>query len=160
MEIKFREIRLEDNEIICSIIRTVLEEYDGKREGTAYYDKDTENMFEAYQNQKGIYYVALVDGEIAGGGGINLLKNADNNTAELQKFYILSKYRGLGIGKKLVEKSIDFAKTKKYDEIYLESFPNMKAALSMYSKFGFKHIETKMGGTGHSSCDIQMLKKI
>lgn len=159
MVIKFREIQAKDNNSICTIIRTVLEEYGGKRDGTAYYDEDTENMFEAYANNRGIYYVVLVDNIIVGGGGINHLSNTEKNIAELQKVYLLSEYRGLGIGKKLIEMSIDFAKKQKFNTIYLETFSNMETAISIYSKFGFKHISKPIGGTGHSSCDIQMIKE-
>ena len=158
--IKYREIQPQDNEQVCNIIRTTLEEFGGKKEGTAYYDTDTEKMFEAYQKQKAIYYVALIDDKIVGGCGIQHLANIDENIAELQKLYLLKSTRGLGIGKKLVEMSIEFAKKAEFDAIYIETFPNMDSAKSMYSKFGFEYINQQMGGTGHSSCNVRMLKKL
>jgi len=47
--IKYREILKSDNQVICNIIRQTLEEFGGKKQGTAYCDADTEKMFEAYQ---------------------------------------------------------------------------------------------------------------
>lgn len=158
--IKYRKIEQQDNQLICNVIRTALEEFGGKRAGTAYYDKDTERMFEAYQGKDEIYFVALKDGEIVGGCGIKHLSNTDKNIAELQKLYLLKETRGLGIGKILVEMCVEFAKSVNFESIYLETFPNMISAQALYKKNGFDYLTEPLGGTGHTSCDIWMLKKI
>jgi putative acetyltransferase len=46
------------------------------------------------------------------------------NCTELVKFYITAKSRGKGIGKLLMEKSIESAKEMGYSAIYLESLPD------------------------------------
>lgn len=157
--VEYRKIEQQDNIKICNIIRTTLEEFGGKREGTAYYDNDTERMFEAYQGEKEIYFVAIKDNEIVGGCGIKHLSNTIENIAELQKLYLLKEVRGLGIGKKLVEMCVEFAKSVGFESIYLETFPNMVSAQALYKKFGFDYLTEQLGGTGHSSCDIWMIKK-
>jgi len=48
MDIKYRKIEPGDNERVKYVIRTSLEEFGGKRPGTAYYDTELNNMFEAY----------------------------------------------------------------------------------------------------------------
>ncbi|MBN2890383.1 MAG: GNAT family N-acetyltransferase [Bacteroidales bacterium] len=156
----YREIKKRDNDNICNIIRTTLEEFGGKKIGTAYYDKDTERMFEAYQGKNEIYYVAEIDGFIVGGSGIKHLENSTENIAELQKLYLSKIARGLGIGKKLVEICIDFASKSGYESIYLETFPYMHAAINLYKSYGFKNICSSKGGTGHSACDVWMIKKL
>jgi len=160
MKINIRLVEHNDNEALCNIIRTVLESYGGKRPGTAYYDSDTENMYEAFQKERSIYYVAEVDGKIVGGCGIQPLAESKDNYAELQKLYLLPESRRLGIGKKLVQMCIDFATEQKYAAIYLETFGNMKEAQSLYRKHGFEYHNNQLGGTGHSSCDVWMLKRI
>ncbi len=156
-KIVIRPIQPEDNEAVCHIIRTVLEEYGGKIPGTAYYDKDTEQMYQAYQKPRAAYFVAEVDGKVVGGCGVQHLNGTDKNIAELQKLYVLKEYRGLGLGKKLVDKSIEFAKQAGYEAIYLETFENMIEAQNLYKKFGFRHIDYRLGGTGHYSCPVWML---
>ncbi len=156
-KITIRPVRPQDNEALCNIIRTVLEEYGGKIPGTAYYDYDTEHMFEAYNKPRAAYFVAEVDGKVAGGCGVQPLEGAEGNIAELQKLYVLKEYRGLGLGKKLVDKSIAFAREAGYDAIYLETFENMHEAQGLYRKYGFKYIDTRLGGTGHHSCPVWML---
>ena len=156
--ITYRKIVKRDNADIRKVIRTSLDEYDGNRPGTAYHDYDTEHMFEAYQNKKEVYFVAEIDGEIVGGSGIKHLSNTQENIAELQKLYLLKESRGLGIGKKLVEMCLEFAKESGFDSVYLETFPNMKSAQGLYKKYGFTYLSESMGGTGHTSCDVWMLK--
>jgi putative acetyltransferase len=156
----YRKIQKSDNEKIRDVIRTVLEEYGGKRSGTAYYDKDTDNMFDAYDKKNAVYYVAEVDGIIAGGCGVQHLSNTDKNIAELQKLYLLPKFRNLGIGKKLVELCISDARKFGFDSVYLETFSNMHEAQNLYLKFDFEYLDYQLGGTGHSSCDVWMLKNL
>ncbi len=158
--ILYRKIEKKDNEQICNIIRTALKEYDGDRQGTAYYDNDTEQMFEAYQGEKEVYFVAELEGKLVGGCGIKHLADTDANIAELQKLYLLKESRGLGIGKKLLEKCMKFSYKAGFEYVYLETFPEMTAAQNLYKQNGFEYLQTPMGGTGHSGCDIWMLKKI
>lgn len=72
----------------------------------------------------------------------------------------MSKARGLGVGKKIMELCIDFAQKSKFKAIYLETFPNMDVAMSLYHKFGFVDIDYTIGVTGHSSCYVKMLKQL
>ncbi len=157
MEVKIRPIEKGDNQEICHVIRTVLEEYGGKKQGTAYYDYDTEHMYEAYQGNREVYYVIEVNGHVVGGGGVKHLAGTDENIAEFQKFYILPEYRGRGLGKQLITRCIEFARRSGYDAIYLETFENMHAAQGLYRKYGFRYISHPLGGTGHDSCPVWML---
>ncbi|HZI01350.1 MAG TPA: GNAT family N-acetyltransferase, partial [Flavisolibacter sp.] len=82
------------------------------------------------------------------------------DTCELVKMYILQKVRGIGLGRILIQKSLDFAKETGYRKVYLETMPELKQALHTYSKFGFQYIDHPMGETGHFGCDLWMLKHI
>jgi len=149
-----------DNEQIANIIRTVLIEFGGNKPGTAFSDYDTDHIFEAYQKQGQIYYVVELDGKLIGGCGIKQLESDNIEICELQKLYILSSARGLGIGKLLVEKCLDFAKENAYKKCYLETFPNMHAAISLYQKYGFRLLDAPTGNTGHCGCDVWMMKDL
>lgn len=158
--IEYRKIKPQDNEKIKIVIRKALSEYGGNRPGTAYYDKEIHNMFEAYNNNSGVYFIATDSDKIIGGGGIQKLKDNNDNTCELQKVYLDKNYRGQGIGRKILELCIEFAEKLNYDAIYLETFPNMKGAQYLYLKLGFNFLEHSLGNTGHNTNEIWMLKKL
>ena len=159
-KIIYRRIEVKDNAKLAEIIRKVLTEFGGNREGTAYYDYDTDHMFEAYQAEKEVYYVAELNGKLVGGCGIKHLEGADESICELQKLYILEETRGLGIGERLTNKSLDFATKAGYKKCYLETFPNMHAAISLYKKLDFKNLSAPMGNTGHGGCDVWLIKDL
>jgi len=158
-KIEIRKILETDNKDLAIIIRNVLTEFGGNRPGTAYYDYDTDYMFEAYQGKNEVYFVAEVDGVLIGGSGIKILAGNNDEICELQKLYINSDIRGLGIGKALVKKCLDFAKKAGYKKCYLETFPNMDAAINLYKKFGFYHLNKPIGDTGHGGCDVWLIKE-
>lgn len=76
------------------------------------------------------------------------------------KLYLDPAYGSKGIGKQLLEMNIDSAKKMRYRQIYLESLPELKKAVSLYEKQVFRYIDYKMGDSGHFGCTILMLKDI
>ena len=155
-----RKIEKQDNKQIAFVIKSVLTELNYNIKGTAYYDKETDSMFEAYQTDNSIYYVAILNDEIVGGCGINPLKDENTSICELQKMYLLPKARGMQIGRKLIDKCIDFATKSSYKQCYLETFPDMHAAINLYKKKGFYQIDHSLGDTCHYSCDVWMIKDL
>lgn len=57
----------------------------------------------------------------------------------------------------LMEKSIESAQHFGYNEIYLESFPELTRAIAMYEKAGFKKLAAPLGNSGHFACNVWML---
>ena len=160
INLKIRSIQKNDNKSLSNIIKSILVEFNANINGTAYTDSETDNMFEAYADDKSIYYVALLDNEIVAGCGINQLKNAEKDICELQKMYMLPKARNKKIGKKLLLNCLNFAKITGFKQCYLETFPNMTAAITLYKKNGFYQINHSLGNTCHYSCNIWMLKDL
>ena len=158
--IEIRTIQKQDNKALSKIIKSTLEEFDAAIEGTAYTDNETDAMFEAYADEKSIYYVALLESQIVAGCGINPLQNAEKGICELQKMYMSPKARGKKIGKKLLLKCLDFAKNAGYIQCYLETFPNMRSAIALYKKNGFYNIDHSLGDTCHYSCNVWMIKDL
>ena len=68
-----RVIEKNDNEQLCGVIKGVFHELGLPLVGTAYADKDTLSMYEAYQDSRSIYYIVEKEGLILGGCGINQL---------------------------------------------------------------------------------------
>ena len=158
--ILIREIQPDDNVALEAIIRNCFHEFNIPLTGTAFEDPETASMFESYQNENEVYYVVEHNGVVFGGGGIKPLKETDGTICELQKMYFSPKIRGQGIGKDLFSKCLEAAKHLGYKTCYLESAPQLKAAIYIYEYFGFKHLTTALGNTGHFSCGIWMLKDL
>ncbi len=153
-----RKIRRSDNNAIARVIRQVLDDFGVPRTGTTYADKALDTLYEYYEKPRSVYYVIEEKGQIIGGGGIAPLENYKGNVCELQKLYFLKKARGRGLGGKLIRLCLKDAKEMKFDSCYLETMGYMDAALGIYEKYGFTYLDSPMGDTGHSSCEVWMLK--
>ena len=155
-----REITQDDNLNLSNVIREVLIEIGVPKKGTAYSDPELDFMFEAYNKKRSIYYVVEYDEKIYGGAGISHLNEADQNICELQKMYFLPSIRGKGLGDQMIEKCLSFALDNKFKYCYIETLPYMKAAQKLYLKKGFSYIEGPIGNTGHTSCDVWLIKNL
>ena len=61
-------------------------------------------------------------------------------TALLRWFLLDPAFRGLGLGKQLINDAIDYCKNKGFKNIELGTAGDLKAALSLYKKLGFEII--------------------
>ncbi|MFD0993263.1 GNAT family N-acetyltransferase [Tenacibaculum geojense] len=160
MNINYTTIKPNHNKDLATMIRNVFYEFDAPKEGTVYTDTSTDALFELFKTKKSIMWVAEVNNIAVGCCGIFPTEGLDNDCGELVKFYLSDKARGLGIGKELLLKSIKSAKELGYNTIYLESLPLFKKAIQMYEEAGFEYLSSPLGNSGHSSCDVWMLKKL
>ena len=158
--IVIREIQLGDNAQIEQVIRDCFHEFKIPLEGTAYSDDETPRMFESYQGTNDIYYVIDAKGVVLGGGGVKPLKDFEDEVCEIQKMYFSPKVRGKGFGKLMFEKCLQAAKELGYKKCYLESASQLKAAIHIYENYGFKHLQSALGNTGHYSCGVWMIKDL
>ncbi len=74
---------------------------------------------------------------------------------ELNKMAVKKDLRGKGIGHKLIQFIIDFAKNKKFKSVILYSNTVLKNSIHLYNKFGFKEIDSE-GSTPYRRSDIKM----
>ena len=155
-----RKIEPKDNSKIEQIIKASLVEFGLPTAGTAFEDTETLSMYDAYQNEREVYYILEINGEVLGGGGIKQLKGSDTSICELQKMYFDPKARGNGYGQLFFDACIQAAKDFNYKQCYLESASALKAAIHIYKKNGFIHLNAALGNTGHYSCGVWMLKEL
>jgi len=158
--VQIRTIEPADNPALAIIIRNTLAEFDANHPGTVYYDSTTDALYELFQAPGSIYYVATVNNQLMGGAGIFPSDGLPQDTCELVKMYLLPEARGLGVGRLLINKALSFAQEAGYRQVYLETMPELRKAVSVYEKFGFQYLSAPMGNTGHFGCDIWMLKTL
>jgi putative acetyltransferase len=160
LAVQIREVESTDNAALATVIRNAFEEHGAPKEGTVYSDPTTDALFQLFQAKKSVLWVAEEDSEILGCCGVYPTNGLDKDTAELAKFYILEKARGKGIGKALLLKCIDSARELGYARLYLESLPQYAKAVGMYERSGFILLDAPMGASGHTSCNIWMIKEL
>lgn len=160
MQVLIRQIAEKDNESLAKMIRNVFIEHNAPTKGTVYSDPTTDNLFELFKQPKSVLWVAELNKKVVGCCGIFPTVGLEKDCVELVKFYIGAESRGKGIGKLLMEKCIETAKDFNYTQMYIESLPAFDKAISIYEKSGFKKIKKPLGNSGHSSCNIWMLKDL
>ena len=158
--ITIRRIASFDNKDLATIIRNTLIEFGANKPGTVFYDVTTDHLFQLFQQPKSVYYVALQNNKVLGGGGIYPTDGLPADTCELVKMYLLPESRGLGLGRLLIEKCLQFAKEAGFKRVYLETMPELQNALKAYEKLGFTYLDKPIGQTGHFGCGLWMIKEI
>lgn len=160
MNCSIEKIKETDNETICSIIKAVGAEHGAIGDGFGPSDPEVLCMSRYYkEDNNSIYFVVSVDDIVVGGGGIAAF-NASSSICELRKLFLLPASRGLGLGQKLADYCLTFAKQKGYQQCYLDTLSSMKPAILLYEKLGFKHLNKPLNGTIHGGCDIWMMKDL
>ncbi len=101
----------------------------------------------------GMIFYAKYKDEIV--GTVSLIK-IDDTTFELSKMAVTDGVQGLGIGKKLVEHCLAFAKERNIQKLILYSNRKLEPAIHLYKKHGFVEIELENGI--YERADIKMEK--
>lgn len=104
-------------------------------------DKDLHNIPEEYKG-KSRFWVAIDTGKVVGTVGI---KDRGEHIAKLRRMFVQKEYRGTGLGQKLLDTALTFAKKAGYTKIKLNTHANMKRAHRFYEKNTFIRVGKKCG---------------
>ena len=83
------------------------------------------------------FFVMYHDGAPAGCGGIQLF---GTDYGELKRMYVRPQFRGLGLGKSMVEHLCAHAREHGVNVIRLETGIHQRAAIALYERIGFARI--------------------
>lgn len=158
--ISIRPVRVEDNQPIAVIIRRILTEFGANKPGTVYFDPTTDHLFELFSIPGSAYFIAESDGKIVGGSGLYPTPELPPGCCELVKLYLLPELRGRGLGLSLMEKCFQQAVSFGFTQMYLETMPELRIALGLYEKAGFRYLPGPLGRSGHFGCDLWMIKDL
>lgn len=101
----------------------------------------TEEQFnEEFENPASVFFLLEVDGELAGYAKVNFVPAQtdlqDNSSLEVARLYLLDQYIGLGLGKVLLNHTINFAKLNRKKYLWLGVWEKNKRAIKFYEKNG------------------------
>jgi N-acetylglutamate synthase-like GNAT family acetyltransferase len=101
---------------------------------------DLNDISTFYQSGNGNFWLALADKQVV--GTIALL-DIGNKQGALRKMFVDAAYRGknVGVGQRLLDTLINWAKEKKFTEVFLGTTERFIAAQRFYEKNGFAEIE-------------------
>ncbi|MBM7455481.1 putative acetyltransferase [Oceanisphaera litoralis] len=142
---------------LAALIRTVSAEYGLTADkGFSVADPSLDRLSEVYRQQGAGYWV-VEDGEgrLLGGAGLGPMPE-EQEVCELQKMYLDSTARGMGLGRRLALHVLQQARRLGYRYCYLETTALLPEALALYQTLGFAPCERR-GNTGHHDCEITLM---
>jgi carbonic anhydrase len=132
------QIRAVDDEAALASVRTLLQEYWDSFGFTPCFQNfgdELAGLPGAYAPPGGRLAIATVNGQPA---GCVALRRVDALRAEAKRLYVRPSYRGLGLGRALLEWAMAEARTEGYLEIVGDTMPAMREALALYDRMGFE----------------------
>lgn len=103
-------------------------------------------FYQSYDPEKDRVWICEHDHKMI---GFLLLMHRENSTAQLRYFYLEEEYRGIGLGKKLMELYMEFYTSCGYTSSYLWTTDDLHPAISLYTRHGFtlaEEVETASFG--------------
>lgn len=147
-EFIIEEAKPADAENILSYLRIIGGESDNLTFGAegVPFSVEAEQAFiqSRLDSKKDVLYLVKCNGEIVGNGSINSLSGRMSHRAELG-ISVRKDYWGKGIGTKLMDALIAFARNAGFEILSLEVRSDNDRAIRLYERFGFKKIATYPG---------------
>lgn len=102
------------------------------------FQRELDNLPGDYSPPRGCLLSATYKDKII---GCVALRPLNNKICEMKRLYVKPEFRGLGIGKKLVQRIIEKAKELNYNYMRLDTIEFMEEAIKLYKSLGFYEIE-------------------
>ena len=156
---KYREIKESDNEAVAALVRDNLKQFGLDIPGTVYFDAGLDRLSDYYGDKERRYFVVEDEtGKVVGGIGFSRFE-AMKDTAELQKLYLIDSAKGSGLSYDLIDFIEDKMRDSGFKQSYLETHDNLKAAVHIYGKCGYKEID-RPKEVVHSTMNRFFLKRL
>lgn len=91
----------------------------------------------AYAEPRGVVLLAANDGGVAGTVALRPQPAAGPDACEMKRLYVRESSRLEGLGRRLCEELLVFARSAGYRRMVLDTLPEFRAALALYHALGF-----------------------
>lgn len=102
------------------------------------FDRELKEISVLYNVPSGILFLLKCKNEFIGCVG---LRKINDEISEMKRMFIKKEFRGKGLSKNLINNLIAHAKQMNYKTIRLDTLPQMKEAVNLYTLIGFKEIK-------------------
>jgi putative acetyltransferase len=99
---------------------------------------DMRELPASYDRDGGLFLVLVDEGRIVGTGAI---KRFDARVCELGRMWFLPAYCGCGLGRRMAEQLLAFARTCQYQRVRLDTSDKCADAIVLFRKLGFQEID-------------------
>lgn len=122
-------------------VRALFEEYAaslGVDLGFQGFDDEVADLPGAYRPPGGLLLLARDAGAAVACVGVRPL---DGGRCEMKRLYVSPTKRGSGLGRRLVDEAVGWARGAGYRVMRLDTLPSMATASALYDRIGFRPIE-------------------
>lgn len=141
--VEVRPVRAKDVDAVVALVRDVLAEFDLEFGAGSSTDEALLALPASYDEHGGAFWVAEHDGAIIGSCGVYPVADG---TYELRKMYLHPKARGLGVGKRLLDRATSWARQRGGRRIVLDTTEQMTRAIVFYEAHGFVRDDQEIRG--------------
>jgi putative acetyltransferase len=162
-KVSVRKAAVEDARQVACVMNSVIAEGSYTIFDTPF-SEDDERRFISSLGQRSALHVAEVHGEIAGVQSIDLFANFAESVRHVATMgtWLLSNFRGHGIGRLLAEQSFAFARSSGYTKVVIQVLAGNDRALRFYRGLGFNDIgiarqHVRLAGEFHDEVYLEKL---
>lgn len=137
MDFRIDEYEESDMEGVIGVIDTTLRDIGVIPKTVERIDDDDLFKIPEVYSGRGRFWVAKVGKKIIGTVAV---KEVDEQTVVLNRMFVLVKYHGSGVGQKLFDMAIGFAKKQSFKKMVLDTDKAMSRAHRFYEKNGFVRV--------------------
>ena len=141
---EIREVRASDVPAVIELVAATLAEFGLEFGVGAPTDDQLQHLPSSYADHGGAFWVAVDNGQIVGTAGVFPV-NAD--AFELRKMYLRPTTRGAGVGKRLLDASIAWARDHGARLLVLDTVEAMSRAIAFYERHGFVRDDAQRRGS-------------
>lgn len=130
-------------QLIYQVAHVIFQDIRPLEESIAFYESqsllhDMDDLEECYFNNDGIFLVMTDDDQIIGTGAV---RKMDNEICELKRVWLLHEYHSRGLGYRMLQELLAFAREKGYTRMRLETDREAQSrAYEFYKRLGFYEI--------------------
>src|SRR5919197_4358120 len=118
---------------VLDVIGAVFREYAMPFDPSGF-DADLTDVRRYYLERGGRFWVLVDDGRVV--GTVAVVPNG-RVACEIKRLYLLPEYRGRGLGRALMEQTLDWARASGYQHIVAWSDARLRTAHGVYERMGF-----------------------
>jgi putative acetyltransferase len=143
-DVRVREVAERDVPAVVEIVRSVLGEFGLEFGVGSATDGEVTQLPASYASRGGAFWVAEDEHGLLGTCGVFPLEPA---TFELRKMYVDPRARGRGVGRLLLERALDEARSRGASRVVLDTLHSMESAIRLYERNGFVRDDAQIRGS-------------